>query len=271
MQDILLPAKEAGEIQKMNFKEGDFAPAGQLIAQINDENYQLLLEQAIIRAQIAVDAASDATSTLAAKKKYNVAKIEANKTARLARSGSKSESDKMMSTFNKEIAFSEMQAAENNAKNAFKEANLALSEKRSVEARIARHRMQCKFDAYVVEVLKHEQEYVQPGDDVLRLARMDRLWVQSVVDTKELNAHELKNRKVTVTIDMARDETAQFEGVIKVVGLERQGPGLLMVKAEVVNRPVNGHWILHPDAQVSMKIHLNDGTANSFDSASARR
>ena len=92
---------------------------------------------------------------------------------------------------------------------------------------------------------------------------MDRVWVQSVVDTKELNAHELMNKKVTVTIDLARGETAEFQGVVKFVGLERQGPELLMVKAEVSNRPINNHWILHPEAEVSMKIHLND-TSTSF-------
>ena len=93
---------------------------------------------------------------------------------------------------------------------------------------------------------------------------MDRVWVQSVVNTKELNAHELMNKKVTVTIDLARREIVECEGIVKFVGLERQGPELLMVKAEVTNRPINSHWILHPEAEVSMRIHLNDDSSSSF-------
>ena len=263
MDDILLPAKEPGEIQTLNFKEGDFVPAGQIIAQINDDNYQLLLQQADMRYQIALDAAGDSTATLAAKKKYQVASIEAKKTDRLAGTGSKSASDKMMATYSKEIAYLEMQKAEQDRKKALAEARLARQEKIGVEAKIARHTLRSDFDGYVIEIKKHKQEYVQLGEEVLRLARMDRVWVQSVVDTKELNAHELMNKKVTVTINLARDETAEFEGVVKFVGLERQGPELLMVKAEVINRPINSHWILHPEAEVSMTIHLNDESSSS--------
>lgn len=269
IEDIQLPALEAGEIKLMNFKEGDFVPAGQIIAQINDENYQMLLEQADMRYQIALDAAGDSTASLAAKKKHQVASIEAKKTNRLAESGSKSASDKMMANYTAEIALLEWQKAEQERRKALAEAKLALAEKRQVQKKIDRHTLRPDFDAYVVEIMKHKQEYVQVGEEVMRLARMDRVWVQSVVDTKELNAHELMNRKVTVTIELARNETAKFEGRVKFVGLERQGPELLMVKAEVANRPINGHWILHPEAEVSMKIHLNDDTSSSsFGSAS---
>ena len=270
IEDILLPAREAGEIKSMNFKEGDFVPAGQTIAQINDENYQMLLEQADMRLQIAMDTASDSTATIAAKKKYQVAAIEAKKTARLAENGSKSASEKMMATYSKEIAGLEVQKAEQDRRKALAEAKLAQAEKRQVLNTIARHTLRSDFDAYVVEIKKHKQEYVQVGEEVMRLARMDRVWVQSVVNTKELNAHELMNKKVTVTIDLARGETAEFEGIVKFVGLERQGPELLMVKAEVTNRPINSHWILHPEAEVSMKIHLDDedGAMGSIGSTS---
>ncbi len=263
MDDILLPAREPGEIKSLNFKEGDFVAAGQIIAQINDENYQLLLQQADMQYQIALDTAGDSTSTLAAKKKFQVASIEAKKTDRLAGTGSKSASDKMMATYSKEIAYLELQKANHDRKKARAEAELALNEKRQVQSKINRHTLRSDFDGYIIEIKKHKHEYVQLGEEILRLARMDRVWVQSVVDTKELNAHELMNKKVTVTIDLARGETAEFQGVVKFVGLERQGPELLMVKAEVSNRPINNHWILHPEAEVSMKIHLND-TSTSF-------
>ena len=270
IDDILLPAREAGEIKMMNVKEGDFVPAGQTIALINDANYRMVLEQADTRYQIALDAANDTTSSMAAKKKFEVASIEAKKTARLAQNGSKSASEKMMANYSKEIAYLEMKKADNDRRKAFSEAKLAQKEKNQVLNTISRHTLKSDFDAYVIEIKKHKQEYVQQGEEVMRLARMDRVWVQSVVNTRELNAHELMNKKVTVTIDLARGETAEFEGIVKFVGLERQGPELLMVKAEVTNRPINSHWILHPEAEVSMKIHLRDedGSMGSIGSTS---
>lgn len=247
----------------MNFKEGDFVPAGQIIGQIDTDVMKMMLEQAEMRYKIAWDKANNETAGKAARKKWEVASIEARKTARLASSGSKSESDKMMANYTKEIAYLEMQKADDDRRTALTEAKLALAEKRQVEARIERHTLRSNFDGYVVEIKKKEQEYVQTGEEVVRLARMDKVWVQSVVSFQKLNAHELMNRKVTVTVPLARGESTTFEGVVKFVGLERQGPELMMVKAEVVNRPINGHWILHPEAEVQMTIHLNNDSASS--------
>ncbi|MDG1875072.1 MAG: HlyD family efflux transporter periplasmic adaptor subunit [Mariniblastus sp.] len=258
IDDIKLPAKEAGEIKKLNYKEGDFIPAGQTIGVINDEVFQMMLEQAEMRYQIALDTADDETASLAARKKYQVASIEAQKTAKLAASGSKSPSDKLMADYTKEIALLEMRKADRERRKALAQAKLADAEKRQVQSKIARHTLKSDFDAYVVQIFKKEQEYVQTGEEVMRLARMDRLWVQSVVSYQDLNAYELKNRKVTITVPLARGESTTFEGVIKFVGLERQGPELMMVKAEVINRPINGHWVLHPEAEVQMTIHLNE-------------
>jgi len=151
IEDILLPAKEAGEIQTMNFKEGDFVPAGQTIAQINDENYRSLLEQADMRYQIALEAAGDAIATLAAKKRYEVASIEAKKTDRLAGTGSKSASEKMMANASKELAYLEVRKAEHDRRKALAEAKLALAEKRQVQSKIDRHTLRSAFDGYVVE------------------------------------------------------------------------------------------------------------------------
>lgn len=258
IDDINLPALEAGEIKTLDFKEGDFVPSGQIIGRIDDTVYQMALETAQLQFQIAYDKASNKVASMAARKKWEVAKIEASKTARLAARGSKSESEKMMAEYTRDIALLEMQKTDDDRKNALAEAQLARKEMKQVQARIARHTLKADFDAYVVKTIKKKGEYVQMGEEVLRLARMDRVWVQSVVNYKKLNAHELKGRKVTVTVKLAREKETTFEGVIKFVGLERQGPELLMVKAEVVNRPINDHWVLHPEAEVQMRIHVSD-------------
>ncbi len=63
---------------------------------------------------------------------------------------------------------------------------------------------------------------------------------------------------MTVTVQRAHDETATFDGVITNVGLERQGLTRYMVKAEVQNRPIDGHWELQPLSGANMRIHLDN-------------
>ena len=257
IDDIKLPAKESGEISKMNFKAGDFVPAGKTIGQIDTVVMQMMLQQAEMKYEIAWQKANNEAASKRARKKWEVASIEARKIGNLALTGSKSDSDKRMADYTKDIAYLEMQEAGDAQRIALKEAKLALAEKRQVETRIERHAIKSNFDGYVVEIKKKEQEYVQTGEEVVRIARMDRVWVQTVVSFKDLNAHELMNRRVTVTVPLARGESTTFEGVVKFVGLERKGPVLLSVKAEVINRPINGHWVLHPEAEVQMTIHLD--------------
>ena len=119
------------------------------------------------------------------------------------------------------------------------------------------HILQSEFDASVIKIMKKPQEYVQKGEAVMRIARMDRLWVQGAIEITDLNPEEVRGKRVTVTVQRARDETATFDGVITNVGLERQGLTRYMVKAEVQNRPIDGHWELQPLSGAIMRIHLD--------------
>ena len=162
-----------------------------------------------------------------------------------------------MADYQKEIALLERVKAVNDKEQAEREKRLEEAKLREVQTHIREHVLQSDFDAYVIKIGKKPQEYVRMGDEVMRIARMDRLWVQGTVDITSLNPDEVLGRTVTVTVDRARGEKETFEGKITNVGLERQGLTRYMVKAEVVNRPVGNHWVLQPGSEVSMRIHLD--------------
>lgn len=264
IDDIMLPAREAGVIKSLSVKEGDSIPAGKVVGQIDDELAQRILEQNKLRLEMANDAADDTTGIRAAEMKYKVARIEADKTTRLSKWGSKSDSERMMAVYTKDIAKLEWEKAIEQSQIALGEKKLAEAQFLEAQTRIKHHVLQSDFDAFVVKILKKPQEYVQPGEEVMRIARMDRLWVQGTVDVKDLNPHEVINRPVTITVKLARNQTTTFAGRITNVGLERQGLTRYMVKAEVQNRPVGGHWVLQPLGEVTMKIHLDGNQAQAI-------
>ncbi|MFK7769364.1 MAG: HlyD family secretion protein [Mariniblastus sp.] len=256
MDIISLPAKEAGTIKELSVKEGDYIPAGKIVGKIDDEMYRIMLEKARMQFKMANNKASQRIAIEAAEAKYKVAKTEANMTSKLAGSGSKTQSEKRMADYTAEVAALEVKQAWVEQADAVDKALLDGTSVREVEARVQRHVLKTKFEAYVVELIKKEQEFVNAGDPVLRLGRMDTLWVQGVVDIKDVNAYEVQDRPVTVTVTLARNETTTFEGKIVNVGLERQGLSGYLVKAEVKNRAIGKHWVLQPLSSVKMRIHL---------------
>jgi multidrug resistance efflux pump len=270
IDDIRLPAKELGVIKSIDVKEGDFVSAGQKVGQIDDELYQGMFNQAKLRYDIAREAAADTNAIEAAQKKYQVATIEARKASKLAATGSKSDSERRMAEYTAEIAEIEWRKAENDRKKAAAEAQLAYEQVKEVAVRIKRHIIDVKFNGYIVELIKKEQEHVSAGEDIMRVARMDRLWVTGNVDVGVLNAHEIVNRPVTVTVKLARGEKQYFEGRITHVALERQTRDSYSVKAEISNKPIGGHWVLQPNMLVDMRIHLDQDSNSSTNNTNAK-
>lgn len=257
IDDIMLPAKESGVILSLSVKEGDTIKAGTVVGKIDDDLFQQVLQQAKLRYELAADAAEDSLAIEAAEKKYKVAAIEARKTSGLADKGSKSESDRLMANYTMEIAALERDKAIREQQKAGLEKKLEESRFLEAKKHVEGHILQSEFDASVIKIMKKPQEYVQKGEAVMRIARMDRLWVQGAIEITDLNPEEVRGKRVTVTVQRARDETATFDGVITNVGLERQGLTRYMVKAEVQNRPIDGHWELQPLSGAIMQIHLD--------------
>lgn len=270
IDDISLPAKESGVIKSLNVKEGDYVPAGTVVGKIDDELYQLMLDQAQLRFELATEAANDTFPITAAEKKLLVATVEAKKTSGLADKGSKSETDRLMANYTKDIAALELQMAKRDKQKAVGEQRLEAARLMEVRTHMKGHILQSDFDAYVIKILKKPQEYVQQGEEVMRIARMDRLWVQGTIDIADLNPDEVINRKVEVTVTRARGEQKKIDGVITNIGLESQSGTRYMVKAEVKNEPVGKHWILQPLSTVKMRILLDNSPSQTgtFGSAS---
>ncbi len=261
MDVISLPAMEAGVIKELGVKEGDYVPAGKIVGRIDDEMFRIMLEQATQRFNMASKKANERNAIDASEAKFKVAKEEADITVRLASKGSRTKSDKRLALYNAELAALEVKQAWIDQADAVGEAKLEASRVKEVQKRIDRHILKTDFEVYIVEIFKKQQEYVNAGEPVLRIGRMDTLWVHGVVNIKDVNAYEMQDRPVTVQVTLARNETATFQGKIVNVGLERQGMSGYLVKAEVKNRAVGKHWVLQPLSEVKMRIHLK-GTGN---------
>ena len=257
VDDIKLPALEAGAINAINVQEGQFITAGTIVGQINDALPHYELDRAKLRYQNAFRAAKDTSSVSAAQKEYELARKVYEKNKRLNASGSRSQSEVNESRFRRDIAMFKLEKANNDRQMAFGEAKVELAGMDSVKQRIARHTLRSDYNAYVVDIYKKPQEYVNIGDEVMRLARMDQMWVQASLNATSLNAADAENRPVTVTLKTANGQEETFEGKIDQVSLEYVSAEEYQVKIKVQNRRVGNSWLLRPFSQVSMVIHMD--------------
>jgi len=267
IEDIELPAQESGVLRSLSVKEGQSFKNGQVIARVDDELYKKQLQQAQMQRDMAMKRATDATAIRAGRYKLKLASTEAARSRSLYSKGSTAESEYKRARYSEQVAQQELVAAENEREMAGHEAQLEEARVEEARVRIRRHSIQTNFDGYVIKKFRDAGEWVQAGEKVLRVARMDRLYVQGNISSKTLNPFEVADKPVTVTLQLARGEETTFEGRIVSIGLEKQGSDLFMVKAEVENRPQEGSWTLLPGSQVKMKIRLNAKPMESLDTA----
>jgi multidrug efflux pump subunit AcrA (membrane-fusion protein) len=258
---IKLPAKEPGVLVQLTVQEGAQVRAGQVIAKIDDSEpvmqkkaanaayaaaYKRWEDDIEIRYQVAAAAAAKADfEQLTAANKINdrtvpeiellFKKLEWDKASL---GGDKSKHERIIAGY---------------------EANVKKVEVEAADLAIQRRVVTAPFDGVVEEVKRHQDEWVQPGDTILTLLRMDTLHVEGAVEQSKYDPHEVQGCEVTVDVMMARGRKASFRGrIIKVSSVVR-GDGVYDVRAEITNRQEHGNWLLRDGLDATMTIHLGTG------------
>ena len=258
IEDVDVPALESGQLVLVNSRVGQLIKLGEILAQINDQMPRRALEEATFKHQIANEKANDVTDIESAEKKLALATKELERNASLRPNGSVSEFEYQRTRYTKDIAQLEFAAANRDKRLAAVEAQSEMVKVNAANDSIARHLLTSPFDGNVLEVHKHPGEWVNAGETVLRIARMDKLRVIGNVDAFSHDPHEMDGKRVTVSVELARKRIVELTGKIVYASLERNlGAGTTYaVWAEVDNQMENGHWLLQPDAKVTLRIFL---------------
>jgi hypothetical protein len=259
IEDIEVPARESGQIVRLDVKEGDPVKANQLLAQLDDTMFRILEKKAQLSYENAKIKAEDQSAILAEEKGEQLAEVKLRRTSLLHSRGSANDAELETAQFEYQLAVLKIQVAKNTQKAAAGEARIEMAQIDEAKQKILRHQMFVDFDGYVVELLKHKLEWVSAGEPVMRVARMDRLAVQAIVSTKIANPFQIrKGQNVVVTLQLAGGQTEQFNGTVSNVALERETGTLIKIKAEVENRKIGSDaWLLQPLSVVEMVVSLD--------------
>ncbi len=258
IEDIDLPAREAGQLVEVRVHEGDMVKRDQLVARIDDTLARRSLEESTFRHQMSSSKANDTTEIDSARRLLEYAEDRYQKSRALYIKGNESEAKYNEALTNLEIQRLKLASAENERKIAAIDAQAEMVKVNAAQDSIQRHALMSPVNGVVFEVAKQGSEWVNAGEKVLRIARMDRLRVIGRVDHTRFDPSQVANRRVTATATLANGRQVEFSGQVVFVALEKVGSEEHEVWAEVDNRIENDFWQLLPGSNVSLTIHYGE-------------
>jgi macrolide-specific efflux system membrane fusion protein len=262
IDDIQVPAREAGALTSVEVVEGQFVTTGQLLAQIDDRQSKLdklaaELERsaALAKAQDDIEvryaeaalavAAADLQRALAidAKSPGGVTPQEIQK-LRLAKHRDELQIDRSKL---------EMSVAKMNA-------DVHQAAVQAADDALARRQIVSPIDGVVVTLFHERGEWVSAGEAVLQVIRIDRLRVEGFLSATDFAPDDVAGRPVTVEVPLTGGRMARFTGQVVFISPLVQAGNKYRVRAEVANRSENGHPILRPGMTATMNVQLRTQT-----------
>ncbi len=259
MEEVLVPAQEAGVLVKLDVREGATVTAGQVLAQIDDIHARMQQRVAEFELQVAREEAESDISVRYSRATEAVARqewhqaVEANKKV----TGAVPQAEVRRLVLKQNEAALSIEQAQMRRRIAALEAQVREAQVEAAGVNIARRRIEAPLDALVLKVHQHEGEWVQPGVPVIHLIKLDRVWVEGALRAHEYTPAEVYGRPVTVSVALARGRKETFPGRVVFVKPVIEADDTFLVRAEIANRQEGGgFWLLSPGMPAEMTIQL---------------
>ena len=221
LEEARVPAREAGVLVAVGVREGAQVKEGDLLAQIDDTEAQFLEERAGMEREIAAKNAANEIGLLTAEKTLEVARAQyerADATGKKFRNSiSQTELDRLR--LDGEKAALAVRQAKHDLEIAELTCRLKQNERDYASRSVDRRRILAPLPGMVVEVERQRGEWVQPGDTVVRIVRLDRLRAEGFIAAPAARA-DLAGCPVRLEVDLPEKASAVFVGKLVFVSPE---------------------------------------------------
>ncbi len=201
IEQVEVPAREAGVLERLSVHEGQMVAAGDMLAQIDDAATKFAKRKAELELAGAQKLADSDVKVRFARKSAEVAAAELQRALesqeRLAESVSASELDQLRLAAEKAVL--EIEQAQLEWEVAKTARELKENDVQTAEHDVARRRIAAPLSGFVAQVHRHPGEWVEPGQTVLRMLRLDRLRAEGLVDAQSVN-DDLVGQPVTLVV-----------------------------------------------------------------------
>lgn len=250
--DVSVPAPESGVLLEVMVKTGQSVKRGGLVARVDDSQAKLAETRAATEhSRIRRQAENDLKVQLA-EKHHAAAAAEMQRALdtekRLPKSVSDTEFDRLrLATEKAALEIAQAKFDVEIAQFAAKESEHDL---RLAQMNVRRRRILAPLDGVVVEVKHRMGEWVEAGQPVVRIVRLDRLRAEGLLSA-DLATADIKGRRVRVDVRFRHGKVVSFDGKIVFVSPEiHPVNGKVLIWAEVENHD----GLLRPGLSAAMTI-----------------
>ncbi len=187
IDDVRLPAREAGVLEVLSVREGTEVAVGDSIGFIDRSMALLQGDVASIQLEVAQAEADSDVELRFARKSSQVSYAELDRFEEAVRAYAKAVSESELDTarFSAERADMSVEQAEKDRKIAELTSQLRARERDVAMTRIGHAKLVSPLRGTIVEVLVQPGEWAQTGQPIVRIIGLDRLRIEAFVDAKQ--------------------------------------------------------------------------------------
>jgi multidrug resistance efflux pump len=267
IDNVKVPAQEAGRLMKVNVRGGEAIDGGYVLAEI--DNRDTMAKQKIAAAEIDIaNAQAQSRAELeVAEKAVDVAKSEYEMSQEINKKspGAVSVTELRKYLFQHERALAQVKVANDDLVVAGLTVKMKEAQLEATDNELARRQITAPFQGEVNEVYRQVGEWVQPGDPIAHIVRFDRLRIKGMVFANVASPVDVIGKPVEIIITTAGDKEKVVKGKIDFASSVIDGTGnysSFKVWAEVENEkyvdPVTKKeaWTIQPGSMARMVIDL---------------
>ncbi len=256
IDEVQLPATDAGILTQILVEEGDSVSEKQTLVQIDDRDAVMAMQIAAHQYQSAKAQAENRISVEAAQKSHEVARAELDTAVEANRKvpGTFSETEVRRLRLTWQRAGLQIDLARHEMHVAALDARARLAQYEQAKAMIERRKLTAPHDGIVVRVYRHKGDWVQPGDAVMHLVRMNELRALGNFPADRYHWKDLLGKEVEVTVHLPSGRVESQRAKVGFASPVVQDDNTFRIWAMVKNRKEDRFWVLGPGLDVTIRL-----------------
>jgi multidrug resistance efflux pump len=261
IDEAQVPAKVAGFLVAIPAQEGQKVKTGDLLAQLDDREIQAQKKVAEFEYQVAAAKAREALRVEAAQASHSAKMFELQKSRAVNANVRDAISQLEIKKLEMEAKHTELsiKISQQDFETDGLTAKGRAAQIEAADALISYRHIDAPVDGEVVRIYKHVGEWVNPGDPIMHVVRMDRLRIEGFLNVNDFAAGDVQGQPVKINVHVGRNLMEAFNGRVQFVSPLVEANGYYLVRVELENRRDDrGNWVMRPGMNAEMQIDLKN-------------
>ena len=214
-------AARPGVLSKLLVREGQIVKPNQLIAVLDDSKALVAVEDAQLELRMSKQQAEDDVEIRYAKKTYEQSKTELRRSQAVNVDLPGTISDRELDLLKLAVERSELEIER--AESEYRLAQMKVEQQqaavRKAQLELAEHSFLAPIGGMVVSVSKQAGEWIEPGDSIVKIVRIDRVRAEGFLPAEQAKL-SLMGRAVELVVNVSESSTIRTPGKITFVSPE---------------------------------------------------